>query len=375
MNLIKSIVSLLLLIYVGISCTKAEKIDENKESTLKLWYDEPAETWNEALPLGNGRLGAMVYGVPEKEHIQLNEETFWAGEPGNNVLPELKEILPELRKLIFSGKHKEAEALAMTAIPRHAGEGNNYGMPYQTIGDLYLDFSNHQNVQDYYRDLDIGNAMATVSYKANGVAYKREIFTSLVDDVIVIRLTADKPNAISFNVGADSPQKIFDVEVANNQLVLTGKSGSVDNKEGKVKFKGLVEIKAKNGEMTKKNHSIGVTQADEAIVYISLGTNFKNFRELSEKVNDEVSKKLEKAVSKDYRDAKSEHISKYQKYFNRVSLDLGKTDSINKPTDERLKEFANANDPAMVSLYFQYGRYLLISSSQPGGQPANLHLE
>lgn len=365
-----------MLILVNLILLACDKKETNSTAfsheDLKLWYQQPAENWNEALPLGNGRLGAMIYGGSSQEHIQLNEETFWAGEPGNNVLPKLKELLPELRKMIFEGRHEEAEALAMTALPRHAAENNNYGMPYQTIGDLFLDFKGHGQIEDYYRDLDIGSAVATFSYKTEGVNYHREFFTSLEDDVMVLKLSADQAGAISFSLSADSPQKTFDVNVANNQLVLSGTSGSVDNKVGKVKFKGAVEIKTKNGTLTKGEKSIEISGADEAIVLISLGTNFKNYDELSDEMLNEATKKLEAVRNRSYEDMKQDHIENYQQYFQRVALDLGETEAAQKPTDIRLAEFSQADDPALVSLYFQYGRYLLISSSQPGGQPANL---
>ncbi|QDH81513.1 glycoside hydrolase family 95 protein [Echinicola soli] len=357
---------------VSLSCTTAKEEGNTDHKDLKLWYDRPAENWNEALPIGNGRLGAMVYGTPEKEHIQLNEETFWAGEPGNNVLPELQPLLPELRKLIYAGKHKEAEALAMKALPRHADEGNNYGMPYQTVGDLYLDFGALDGFTDYYRDLDLEKAVTTTRFTTKGTQFKRETFASLSDDVIVIRITANKGGAVSFEIGADSPQKKFNVEAQDQQLILTGTSGGVDNKEGKVKFRGVVSILPKGGELANNSHSIGVSNADEALVFISLTTNFDNYRNLDDSTLDNASQKLKNAMSKDYGELKSSHIEKYQGFFNRVKLDLGTTDSVRKPTNVRLEEFGQSNDPSLVAMYFQFGRYLLISSSQQGGQPANL---
>ena len=153
-------------------------------SDLILWFDEAAERWEEALPVGNGRLGAMVFGGLSREQIQLNEETVWAGEPGNNLQNNLRPHLPEIRRLLFAGKNEEAQELAYEHLPRHAAEGNNYGMPYQTVGDLYLDFPGHQDATSYYRDLDIGSAVSTVSYEAGGVSYEREVFASLTDDVI-----------------------------------------------------------------------------------------------------------------------------------------------------------------------------------------------
>ncbi len=363
----------LTLFILTIACNSKEQIVQEKSAVHhKLWYNQPASNWNEALPIGNGRLGAMVYGVPQREHLQINEETVWAGEPGNNIPSEFKEQLPSIRKLIFEGKYKEAQEMATDILPREVPEGINYGMPYQTIGDIYLEFPGHDDFDNYYRDLDISKAIAHVNYNSNGVEYKREIFTSLVDDVLIIKLTANQPGAITFGVKADSPQEKFNVSVSDNQFLIAGKSGGLDNKEGKVEFNTIVQIEAKNGNPYADENSIGVNGADEAIIYISTGTNFKNYQDLSLNAFQESKDKLNAALGKSYEAVKADHIEKYQSYFDRVSLDLGVTDSVHKPTNIRLQEFSQANDPALVALYFQLGRYLLISSSQPGGQPANL---
>ncbi|GAB3821929.1 hypothetical protein GCM10028895_25080 [Pontibacter rugosus] len=169
------------------------------KAALKLWYDKPAANWNEALPIGNGRIGAMVFGTPAREQMQLNEETVWAGEPGNNINENLNSALPEIRKLIFEGKYKEAQALALEKVPRQAPANLNYGMPYQPVGDLYISFPGHDAATAYYRDLNIEQATAAVSYKVDGVTFKREMLSSFPDNVIIIRLTADKPRSITVN--------------------------------------------------------------------------------------------------------------------------------------------------------------------------------
>ncbi len=343
-----------------------------KSTNMKLWYNKPASNWNEALPLGNGRIGAMVFGETAREQLQLNEETVWSGEPGNNVNAALYSALPEIRQLIFEGKHKEAQALALEKIPRGAPAHLNYGMQYQPVGNMFISFPGHEGATAYTRDLDIGNALASVSYKVDGVTYKREMFSSFTDEVIIIRLTADKPKSISCTLGADSPHKSYSVKTQDKQLVLAGISGDSDNKKGKVKFQARIQPIVKGGTVAATADQLQITGADEAIIYVSMGTNFKNYKDLS---GDEASRAagfLAAATKKKYSKAREEHIKAYRKYFDRVSLDLGKTDAANKPTDARVEQFAGGNDPQLVSLYFQFGRYLLISSSQPGTQPANL---
>ncbi|WP_114778782.1 glycoside hydrolase family 95 protein [Botryobacter ruber] len=343
-----------------------------KDAAMKLWYDKPAADWNEALPLGNGRIGAMVFGGAAKEQLQLNEETVWAGEPGNNINPALKDGLPEIRKLIFEGKHKEAQALALEKVPRQAPAHLNYGMPYQPVGNLFITFPGHEAAEAYYRDLDIAQAIATVTYKVNGVTYKREMFSSFPDEVIMVRLTADKPRSITCTLGADSPHKKYSVRTQDKQLLLSGVSGDADNKQGKVKFQARIQPVVKGGKVTATADKLEITGADEAVIYISMATNFKNYKDLSADEAAKAAGYLASALKKKYSKAREAHISSYRRYFDRVSLDLGATGAIKKPTDVRLEQFAGGNDPQLISLYFQFGRYLLISSSQPGTQPANL---
>lgn len=341
-------------------------------SYYKLWYNQSATNWNEALPIGNGRLGAMIFGGTAQEQLQLNEETVWAGEPGNNVVDGLYPTIQQVRKLIFEGKYKEAQDLATSKIPRRVAPDNNYGMPYQPVGNLFIRFPGQEKVADYYRDLDIQNAIATVSYKAGGVTYKREIFSSLTDGVIIVRLSASKPKSITCNLVMNSPHKTYQVKTAGNRLVISGRSGDVDNKKGKVQFETLVQPKVEGGSLRTTDTSLQIKGADVATIYISIGTNFKKYNDLSGNSAAKSAQFLYSAVRKKYNTAKAEHIKRYRKYFDRVSLDLGVTDAIQKPTNVRIAEFASGNDPQLAALYFQFGRYLLISSSQPGTQPANL---
>lgn len=360
---------LILLGSLIISCSTEKK---NTPNLLKLWYDKPAEQWEEALPIGNGRLGAMVFGGDIDEHLQLNEETVWSGEPGNNLPKGFYEILPQVRKLIFEGKYIEAEALTMSRVPRHASNDNNYGMKYQTLGDLNLEFLNKGAINNYYRDLDLQKAICNVSYESGGVTFKREYFSSAVDNVIVVRLTANENGKISFKLKATTPHLFKDIYVEDNQLVLKGKGGSSDNKEGKVVFNARFLPILEGGKLVKKESYLQIENADAVTILISIATNFINYKNLSGDAESIAKTNLVNASSKSFEIIKKDHIAEYQNYFNRVELDLGKTDSSHKPTNQRIAEFTKGNDPQLVSLYFQYGRYLLISSSRPGTQPANL---
>ncbi|MUP46034.1 glycoside hydrolase family 95 protein [Gramella sp. BOM4] len=336
---------------------------------MKLWYDEPAEIWEEALPVGNGRLGAMIFGKTGQEILQLNEETVWAGEPGNNVVALSKEELEEIRTAIFSGQYQKAQQLSETYLSK---EDNNSGMSYQTVGNLKLDFPHSEAIENYHRELDISNAVSSVSYTANGTNYKRRIISSFNDDVILIELTADKPNSISFEMGLESPHVKSDLKVDQNAIWLSGTSGDQENKTGKVKFLTLAKPKIEGGKMEATAGGIRVSNANRAVIYVSIGTNFKNYKELSEDAEAKATSLMDAAYDKEFEDILKSHIQTYQQYFNRVHLDLGTTEAARLTTDVRLKNFKKGNDPQLVSLYFQFGRYLLISSSMPGTQPANL---
>lgn len=337
-----------------------------------LWYKNPAQNWNEALPIGNGRIGGMVFGKIQNEKIQLNEETVWAGEPGNNVPQDIYPQIQQLRKLLFSGKYEEAQQLANETFPRQAPENGNYGMPYQTVGDLLLNFPGHQNVQNYRRSLDISNAIASVEYDLEGVHYKRNYFVSYPDQVMLIHLMADKPGKISSEIGFESIQKDHEVSVQNNVLRLTGKSGDIDNKEGKVEFNILAYPVAVSGKIIPKEKSIQIRNADEVLILVSIGTNFKNYQDLSNNAEEIASGFLSKAKNKSFEELKENHIKDFTILYDRVALNLGDGKTPELPTDERLEKFVETEDLSLVSLYFQYGRYLLISSSRKGGQPANL---
>ncbi|MDR6403200.1 MULTISPECIES: glycosyl hydrolase family 95 catalytic domain-containing protein [Chryseobacterium] len=347
-------------------------ISVQSQQNLKLTYSKPAENWNEALPIGNGKLGAMVFGGVSQEHLQLNEETIWAGEPGNNVPKNTFDSIQKIRKLLNDGQFEEAQNLSNKTFPRNAPKDLNYGMSYQTMGDLFLDFKDHENFQHYNRTLDIEKALSTVSYEVNGVTFKREIFTSFADNVVVIKLSSSKKGGLNFSINASSPHLKKSIFTEKNQLVIKGTSGSADNKIGKINFKTVAVPVLKGGKLTSTENQLNISGADEVIIYVSIATNFKKYNDISGNPDQRVSEYLQSALSKKYDAELKAHIEKYQKYFNRVSLNLGTTDQAKKTTDVRIKEFAHSKDPDLVALYFQFGRYLLISSSQPGTQPANL---
>ncbi|SFC03546.1 alpha-L-fucosidase 2 [Parapedobacter composti] len=342
------------------------------QEKLKLFYDKPASEWNEALPIGNGRLGGMVFGGPLKEQIQLNEETIWAGEPGNNVPKNVAHKIQEIRELLAAGKPAEAQRLANEVFPRTAPEGLDYGMPYQTLGSLWLDFPGHDQYTDFYRELDIENAVARTSYTVGGTRFSREMFASFTDDVIILRLTASKKKSLSFRITMTSPHKTHRVAVENGQLALAGTSGDFEGKVGKVGFKGIVRPVVKGGRLMAGEDAITVEGADEVVLYISIGTNFKKYNDLTGHPEQRAESILNKAVTVRYKKALAAHSKKYKEQFGRVKLTLGRSAQADKTTDVRVQEFAHSHDPHLVALYFQFGRYLLISASQPGGQPANL---
>ena len=339
-------------------------------TTLKLWYDRPSgDIWENALPLGNGRLGAMVFGNVEQETLQLNEHTVWSGSPNRNDNPDARAALPEVRRLIFEGKQKEAEQLAGKTIQSQKSNGQMF----QPVGSLHLHFDGHDEYTNYYRELDIERAVSKTTYTVGDVAYTREAFVSFPDQVVVMRLTASKKGSLSFTASFSTPQPNASVTTnAEQELIVAGTTPDHEGVKGLVKFKGIARMKLNGGELTAHDTSLQVSGADEATVYISIATNFNNYQDLSGDENQRAAAYLDQAYPKAYAPRLQAHVAAYQHYFERVSLDLGTTEAARRPTDERLNNFRSADDPQLVTLYYQYGRYLLISSSQPGGQPANL---
>ena len=336
-----------------------------KADDLKLWYQQPAKVWTEALPLGNSRLGAMVYGGVVNEQIQLNEETVWGGGPHRNDSPKAFGVLPKVRELIFAGREKEAEKVMADNF--FTGQ---HGMPFQTIGSLMLEFDGHADYSNYRRDLDLERAVASVRYKIGEVNYTRTIFTSLVDNALIIRIEADKPGAVNFTTRYSTPYKEYEIKKNGKSLLLSGHGSAHEGIPGAIRFETRTQIKAEKGKVNVTNDCIEVKGADAAVIYVTAATNFVNYKDVSANETRRVTEFLAKAMKRPYAQAITAHEEAYQKLFGRVSLNIGP--SSQEETSYRIKHFNERKDLGLVALMFQFGRYLLISSSQPGGQPAGL---
>lgn len=336
-----------------------------KADDLKLWYQQPAKVWTEALPLGNSRLGAMVYGGVVNEQIQLNEETVWGGGPHRNDSPKAFGVLPKVRELIFAGREKEAEKVMADNF--FTGQ---HGMPFQTIGSLMLEFDGHADYSNYRRDLDLERAVASVQYKIGEVNYTRTIFTSLVDNALIIRIEADKPGAVNFTTRYSTPYKEYEIKKNGKSLLLSGHGSAHEGIPGAIRFETRTQIKAEKGKVNVTNNCIEVKGADAAVIYVTAATNFVNYKDVSANETRRATEFLAKAMKRPYAQALTAHEEAYQKLFGRVSLNIGP--SSQEETSYRIKHFNERKDLGLVALMFQFGRYLLISSSQPGGQPAGL---
>jgi alpha-L-fucosidase 2 len=337
-------------------------------SPLTLWYGQPAGQWTEALPVGNGRLGAMIFGGVGLEHLQLNEGTLWAGGPYDPSNTNALAALPKARSLVFDGKYDQADRLiGQKMMARPSGE-----MAYQTLGDLWLDFGTNATAEKYRRDLDLDTAVAGVSYTANGVHFKREIFSSAPDQVVVVRLTADKPGQISFTAGLSTPQKAG-VNVENGDtLVMNGVNGAARGIKGALKFQARLKILTISGKTSATTDKISVVDADSVTLLFAAATSYKNYCDVGGDPEAVVKKQVAAAAKRDFAALRFAHVADYQKFFHRVSLTLVTDQPQDLPTDERIAHFADGNDPQLAALYFQFARYLLISCSRPGGQPATL---
>ena len=345
----------------------------------RLWYNQPAQHWLEALPIGNSALGAMVYGGTDVEEIQLNEETFWSGSPHNNNSLTAREHLQEVRSLIFEGKEEEAhKVMDKYFIP------GPHGMRFLPLGSVKLQLG-HQNVSNYSRELNLGNALTTTSYVCGGVKYERTVFASLADKVIIVRLSASKKGTLSFDVDFTS-----ELKHACHAPLVGSIAGGKDGKESAqmwatvdgVEQEGIpaglkaeckVSVEA-DGQVTgNEKGTVSVKNATTATLYIAAATNYVNYNDISGNAIEKVNQRLASHVGKTYKKLLADHVKKYKEQYDRVLLTLPKSASSALETDKRVAAFEkDASDLDLVSLMMQYGRYLLISSSQPGGQPANL---
>jgi len=383
-----------------------------EEQDLSVWYNQPAEEWTEAIPIGNGYMGAMIFGGAEKEHIQLNEGTLYSGDPDHTFKNiTISKKYPEVMKLMEAGEYKEAQDMIQKNWLGRAQEC------FQPLGDVWLDFGHTAPVTEYQRSLDLGKSIVTVQYKVEDVTYTREYFASYPDHVIVMKITADKPGQVNCILNLSTPhtptEKTF---VENDQVVLQGKAPGIalrrDLKtviklgdqykypeifeiDGNIKpgatqvmydeavdglgmrFDTRVSTRNKGGKVTYTANSVAVSNADEAVFVLSAATSYNGFDKspafdgIDEQAK--ASAILDRVQSNSYEELLGRHVEDYQNLFNRVEIRLGeKTEQSKLPTDQRVKIFENGNDPSLVGLYFQFGRYLMISGSRPGGQPLNL---
>ena len=343
----------------------------------RLWYNQPAMTWTQALPIGNGVMGGMVFGTPAVEHIQINEETIWAGQPNNVLNPNAKEALPEVRRLIFEGKYKEAQELANAKVMPNAA-GKNMGMPFQPFGDLYIAMPGHADYRNYERWLDLDDAKSIVKYEVDGVKYKRETIAPLGGhEVIAIHLTASEKGKITFTANMTSPHENVLVNMDGNEATLLGVSSKHEGLKGKVRFMGRMAVQTKGGKVNGSNGNISVVGADEATLYLAVGTNVKSYKDITGDEAAQSRERLQGAMTLGYEALKDLHEKTYHKYYDRVKLDLGEDAYANVPMNKRIEQFSVVSDSVadrhLVATYFQFGRYLLVSSSQPGNMnPANL---
>jgi len=372
---------LLIIVVVVFLTQAAAPLTSYAEShELKLWFRQPAEKWTEALPIGNGRIGAMVFGRVDTERIQFNEDTFWSGRPHDYTNPEALQYLDKVRSLIFEGKYLEAQELAdehMMGKPR-------FLQAYQPMGDLWLRFKHSGPIKNYRRELDLKNAIVRISYEVRGVKYKREVFCSAPDEVMVLVLTGDKDGKVFFEAELTSPHH-YNVETqGNNQLIMKGQwIGSEDLEDedsliapvkGKgTKFESHLLVRTEGGTVEAKDKTIQISGANSATLILTAGTSFKNFHDISGDAGAVCEKHIKNIIGKGYKQIYEDHLKDYQRLFLRVELEIDGDNLSGQPTDERLQNLRNGSDDrGLLALYFQYGRYLLISSSRPGTQPANL---
>lgn len=345
-----------------------------------IWFDAPAKQFTESLPLGNGRLGAMVFGGVTEERIILNEGTLWSGSPQDSDKPDAAQYLPEIRRLLIEGKNSEAESLVYKNFTakglgsaRGRGKDAQYGS-YQTLGDLKLIFP-AADAANYRRELDLSKAVARVTYEQNGVRFTRETFVSAPDQAIVVRLTADKRGSLTFDAALERSERAVITADDTNGLLMSGQLNNGTDGSG-MKYAAHLRVVNRGGLVTTEEKRVRVQKADEVILFVTAATDYTGFagrktaNPLEASAND-----LNKVIKRKYDDLIGAHLADYQKYFNRVSLSIPSADPeiLKKTTPERLKAFNDgARDAGLAALYFQFGRYLLISSSRPGGLPANL---
>ncbi len=343
------------------------------DAPLRLWYPSSAGEWTEALPVGNGRLGGMIFGGVEKEHIQFNEDSLWTGIPRDYSNPEAYLHLPGIRRLLLEGRQSDAERLAMEkfmSIPLRQER-------YQPFGDIWIEFDSPKGISGYERELDLDAAVAAVRYKAGDITFTRSVFASHPDQVLVIRLTSSRPARLNVTVSLTSPHTESKIEIQENVLNLRGRVSDYRQKREEVwrpsilKFESRLLVHEHDGLLEHDCETLRITGASEITLLLAAATSYKTYNDISADPAKRCDQVLSSIEGK-YESLLNRHIADHRKLFRRVTIDLGMTEQALKPTDERILHFREGNDPALAALLFQYGRYLLIASSRPGAQPANL---
>jgi len=343
-----------------------------------LWYNAPATKWEEALPVGNGRLGAMVFGKAGEERVQLNENTYWTGGPYSTVVKDGYHVLPQIQKLVFEGKYLEAHNLFGRNLMGYPVEQQKY----QSLANLHLFFEDQETVSDYKRWLDLATAITGVEYMVNTITYRREVFSSAPHQTIVMRLTANKQGSISFKANlrgvrnqahSNYATDYFRMDpVGNDGLAVTGKSADYMGIEGTLKYEARIKVVPEGGSIKINGVDLMVQNANAVTIYFAAATNFLNYKDVSGDQHARVENYLQKISGKTFEEIKSASIADYQKIFNRVSLKLPVTGNSFLSTDQRMGSIQNAADPSLAALSYNFGRYILISSSRQGSEPANL---
>ena len=360
--MIKPLTTLLLGLLAAVSASA-------QPSSNVFWFDKPASYWEEALPVGNGRIGAMVFGGTDTEELQLNEETISTGGPYENWNPNGLKNLQKVRDLIFAGAYEEAQDLAEANFLSPVGEE----MSYQTAGSVKIAFPARSGaVTDYRRELDLDRAVVTTRYRVDGVEYVEEVFSSFVDNLVIVRLAVSQPKALNCELSFTTPMKDTKVSVpAKNQLRLEGQGAEKGGIPGAIHYVNDLRATARGGKVAATDSTLRVEGATELLLHIAMATNFVDYRTVNADPYARNAASLKNA-SKKYAQALAAHVAAYQKQYGRVKLEFAPSGVPDAPINERIRDFAQTRDAQLVSLYFQFGRYLLISCSQPGTQAANL---
>lgn len=354
---------------IGLGVPRAAFGDTAPPNPYMLWYRAPARKWVEALPVGNGRIGAMVFGGVGRERLQLNEDSFWAGGPYDPVNPDALAALPEVRRRLFAGDYAGAEALANA---RMMGKPLQQA-PYQSIGTLRIDLAGIDGAATRYRrSLDIDRAVAETVFEANGATWRREVLACPVRQVIAVRLSTDHPHGMDATLSFDSAAPEADMRANGHELLLTGRNGPHAGQPGALRMAARMTVSARGGSVRADGHRLIVTGAREAVLLIAMATSYRGPQDVSGDPLAATAATLAAAGDASFDTIAADATAAHRRLFRRVTLNLGTTPAADLPTDVRIRGSATSDDPSLAALYFHYGRYLLIASSRPGTQPANL---